>query len=179
MFTPPNVSRVTCHVSHVTCHMSHVTCHMSHVTCHMSHVTCHMSRVTFFFIIIFWQSGEAYRWRVCYQPGLPRLVFLWEWSFVADLAVGNKWFKKKLLKKNMRKKKKNYNLQVLFLFFVIKSHFAWLVTIVWLYLSLCSLFGQINTYYNMLTQRPNCNWIEYGLALVARWTKKFMMICFQ
>ena len=28
MFTPPNVSRVTCHVSCVTCHVSHVTCHM-------------------------------------------------------------------------------------------------------------------------------------------------------
>ena len=28
MFTPPNVSRVTCHVSRVTCHMSRVTCHM-------------------------------------------------------------------------------------------------------------------------------------------------------
>ena len=30
----------------------------------MSHVTCHMS-----------QSSEAYRWRVCYQRGLPRLVY--------------------------------------------------------------------------------------------------------
>ena len=55
---PPNVS-------HVTCHMSHVTCHVSHVTLQMSRVKCHMS-----------QSGEAYRWRVCYQRGLPRLVFI-------------------------------------------------------------------------------------------------------
>ena len=39
--------------------------------CHMSHVTFHMSHVAFFF---FGQSGEAYRWRVCYQRGLPRLV---------------------------------------------------------------------------------------------------------
>ena len=39
-------------------------------TCHVSRgVTCHMSH--FFF---FGQSGEAYRWRVCYQQGLPRLV---------------------------------------------------------------------------------------------------------
>ena len=32
MFTPPNMSRVMCHVSRVTCHMSRVTCHMSPVT---------------------------------------------------------------------------------------------------------------------------------------------------
>ena len=30
MFTPQNMSHVTCHVSHVTCHMSHVMCQMSH-----------------------------------------------------------------------------------------------------------------------------------------------------
>ena len=60
-------------MSHVMCHVSRVTCHMSRVTCHMSHVMCHMSRVTFFFF--FGQSGEAYLWRVCYQRGLPRLVF--------------------------------------------------------------------------------------------------------
>ena len=35
-------------------------------------VTCHVSHVTFF--LFFLQSGEAYRWRVCYQRGLPRLV---------------------------------------------------------------------------------------------------------
>ena len=35
----------------------------------MSHVICHMS---YFF---FGPSGEAYLWRVCYQQGLPRLVF--------------------------------------------------------------------------------------------------------
>ena len=53
--------------------MSRVTCHdVSHVTCHVSRVTCHMSHV--FFCFFFWQSGEAYRWRVCYQRGLPRLV---------------------------------------------------------------------------------------------------------
>ena len=32
-------------------------CHVSYVTCHMSHVTC--------------------QWRVCYQRGLPLLVFFW------------------------------------------------------------------------------------------------------
>ena len=30
MFTPPNVSHVTCHMSRVTCHVSRVTCHLSH-----------------------------------------------------------------------------------------------------------------------------------------------------
>ena len=63
MFIPPNVSHVTCYVSRVTC---------QGVTCHVSHVTFFI----FYFIILFWQSGEAYRWRVCYQRGLPRLVCL-------------------------------------------------------------------------------------------------------
>ena len=49
------------------------TGHASCVTCHISHVTCHMSQ-SFFFLFLFGQSGEAYRWRVCYQGGLPRLV---------------------------------------------------------------------------------------------------------
>ena len=49
------------------------TCHMSSVTFHMSHVTCHVLHVTFKEKI---QSGEAYRWRVCYQRGLPRLVLI-------------------------------------------------------------------------------------------------------
>ena len=48
--------------------MSSVMCHMSHVTCHMSYVTCHI-----FYFVLFRQSGEAYR--VCYQRGLPRLVY--------------------------------------------------------------------------------------------------------
>ena len=60
--------------------MSHVTCHVSRVTCHMSRVTCHVSHVIFF--IFFLQSGEAYRWRVCYQRGLPRLVF-----FLSDIYL--------------------------------------------------------------------------------------------
>ena len=64
------MSRVTCHVSHVMCHVSHVTCHVSRVTCHVSHVI-----YLFIFYLFFGQSGEAYRWRVCYQRGLPRLVF--------------------------------------------------------------------------------------------------------
>ena len=55
-----------------TCHMSHVACHMSHVMCHVSCVMCHMSP---FFFLFFGQSGKAYWSRVCYQRGLPRLVF--------------------------------------------------------------------------------------------------------
>ena len=58
-----------CHMSSVTCHVSLVTCHVSCFMCHMSHVTCHM-----YFLFFFGQSGEAYRWRVCYQRGQPRLV---------------------------------------------------------------------------------------------------------
>ena len=45
----------------------------SHVTCHVHiYVTCHMSH--FLFIFFSGKSGEAYRWRVCYQRGLPHLV---------------------------------------------------------------------------------------------------------
>ena len=51
--------------------MLHASFRMSCVMCHVSRSTCHMSGVTFFFR----QSGEAYRWRVCYQRGLPRQVY--------------------------------------------------------------------------------------------------------
>ena len=54
--------------------MSHVTCHVSCVTCHVSHVMCHMPILLFIYFFL-GQLGEAYRWRVCYQRGLPRLVF--------------------------------------------------------------------------------------------------------
>ena len=54
----------------------HVTCHMSYITCHVSHVTCHISHVIFFLLLFRTKcSGEAYWRRVCYQRGLPRLVF--------------------------------------------------------------------------------------------------------
>ena len=53
MFTTHNMSQVMCHVSRVTYHVSRVTCHV---------------------FLCFLQIGEAYWWRVCYQPGLPRLV---------------------------------------------------------------------------------------------------------
>ena len=67
--------------------MSRVMCHVSRVTCHMSHVTCHMSKkkkklhFNIFFSSFFLrkkigQSGGASRWRVCYQQGLPHIVFI-------------------------------------------------------------------------------------------------------
>ena len=60
MFTPPK---------HVTCHVSRVTCHVSGVTCQVSHVTI--------FSFFSGQSGEAYRWRVCYQMGpTPSSLYL-------------------------------------------------------------------------------------------------------
>ena len=64
----------------VTCNMSCVTCHLSHFTCHLSHVTCHVSPVTFyflFFIVLQKKWCGASRWKVCYQRGLPRLVFFY------------------------------------------------------------------------------------------------------
>ena len=47
------------HVSHVTCRVPHVTCHN-----HVSHIKKNG------------QSGGASRSRVCYQRGLPRLVYI-------------------------------------------------------------------------------------------------------
>ena len=68
--------------------MSCVMCHVSPVTCHVSPVTCHLSNVkqkkfkdkkkimTFFYLKKIRKIGGASRWRVCYQRGLPRLVFI-------------------------------------------------------------------------------------------------------
>ena len=64
------MSCVMCHMLHITCHVSHVTYHMSRVTCHVSHVTINI----IIYIFLGGQSGKAYRWRVGYQRGLPRLV---------------------------------------------------------------------------------------------------------
>ena len=55
------------------------------VTCHVSGVMCHMSPIFFFFFcyLLFGQSDGASQWRVCYQPGLPHLVFFFflkNWS---------------------------------------------------------------------------------------------------
>ena len=53
-------------------HVSHVTCDVSQVRYHVSGVTCH---IFFLFFYFFLQIGWASLWRVCYQRGLPRLVF--------------------------------------------------------------------------------------------------------
>ena len=47
---------------------------MSPVTCHLSRVTCHVKKKKIILEKI-GQSGGAGRWRVCYQRGLPRLVY--------------------------------------------------------------------------------------------------------
>ena len=49
--------------------MSRVTCHVSHVTCNVSHVTCKKKINT-----NNKNCGASWR-RVCFQRGLPRLVF--------------------------------------------------------------------------------------------------------
>ena len=64
---------VTCDVSHVMCQVSRVRCHVSCVRCHVSGVMCKVSSVTFLFFL---QSGGASWRRVCYQGGLPRLVYI-------------------------------------------------------------------------------------------------------
>ena len=89
MFTPPNVSCVTCHMSRVTCHVSRVTCHMS----------------LFFFQTKWWSlsvegllstgptpsslgNGWLTDWNndkaVCRTalatPGLSKILNLWPWS---------------------------------------------------------------------------------------------------
>ena len=48
-----------------------VTCHLSHVTGHVSCVMCQVPCATFFL-----QSGGAFCLRVCYQRGLPCLVYV-------------------------------------------------------------------------------------------------------
>ena len=52
----------------VTCHMSCVTCHISHVTYNISNKNKKKQKNGI--------SGGASRWKVCYQCGLPRLIFL-------------------------------------------------------------------------------------------------------
>ena len=53
-------------VSQVRCHISLITCHVSHLSCHMSHI------FSSFFLL---EIGGVSWWRVCYQWGLPRLIF--------------------------------------------------------------------------------------------------------
>ena len=53
-------------------------------TCHVSHFTgpkknLHILIFFFFYVKKIGQSGGASWWRVCYQRGLPRLVFTLTW----------------------------------------------------------------------------------------------------
>ena len=94
--------RATCQVSCIWCQVSGVRCQVLRVRCHVSGVTCH-----FFSSIFFWttwwgysvegllstgptpsslQSDEASRWRVCYQRGLPRLVY-WQIYLFGNIFV--------------------------------------------------------------------------------------------
>ena len=62
-------------------------CHVSRVKCQVSHVTFHMLCVTFFFILL---SGMVSWARVCYQCGLPCLVyglFLIKNALIPDLLI--------------------------------------------------------------------------------------------
>ena len=80
-------------------------CHVSCVRCHLSPVTCHVSPVTFQNICFkqnciikknplkYWKSGEAWRWRVCYQRGLPRLVLSVRTKWKVTLKTLKKYFK--------------------------------------------------------------------------------------
>ena len=52
--------------------MSGITCQVSGVTCNVSCFMCQVYLIYYFFL----QRGEASPCRVCYQRGLPCLVFL-------------------------------------------------------------------------------------------------------
>ena len=58
----------------------------------MSHVKCQVSRVIFLF-----QSFGASRWRICYQRGLPHLVFYINWTEYLNICgclIFTKWISK-------------------------------------------------------------------------------------
>ena len=82
---------------HIYCQvqsMWHVICdmwHISYVRCHMSHVTCHI-----LFILLLGTKWLSSSGRVCYQRGLPRLVYrfvkLGQMGTLADnWGVGRVW----------------------------------------------------------------------------------------
>ena len=55
----------------------------------MSRVTCHIFFLLFFLSFLR-QGGEAYRWRVCYQRGLPRLVCPYNQKLDGVGLIGNR-----------------------------------------------------------------------------------------
>ena len=60
------------------CHLSCVMCHVSPVACHLSpikkKITCKKKNYIYPLEKIGQRGGPSW-WRVCYQRGLPRLVF--------------------------------------------------------------------------------------------------------
>ena len=68
------------------------------------HVTCHR---TFNFLILiffsFWQTGEACQWRVCYQQGLPRLVFCGTVQFIVSKSCNHDIILLRKIFDNLRK----------------------------------------------------------------------------
>ena len=61
--------------------------------CHVSRVRCHVSHVTYNFFIFkkIGLGGGASWWRVCYQWGLPRLVFeILDIKVHNNLSIGSK-----------------------------------------------------------------------------------------
>ena len=75
MFTPPNMSRVTCHVSRVTCHVSRVTCHISRVTyfLFLFFLIFFLFFIFYFFFLTNWWSSSV---EGLSSTGLPRLFFI-------------------------------------------------------------------------------------------------------
>ena len=61
-------------------------------------VMCHMWHVTIFFF--FGLSDQAYRWRICYQWGLPRLVWTFRLGFWGHCVFRTKNL---ISKNNLRK----------------------------------------------------------------------------
>ena len=61
------------------CHVSRVMCQVSPVIFHMSHVKKNLKnkeiKIKLYPSEKIGQSDRASQWRVCYQRGLPRLVF--------------------------------------------------------------------------------------------------------
>ena len=76
-------SDTMCHVACVMSHVSCVTCHVSPVTCHVSPVTCQKKLQLLIFFLKKSLSGGASRGRVCYQRGVPRLVYAISITFFA------------------------------------------------------------------------------------------------
>ena len=70
MFTPPNVSQVTCHMSRVTCHVSHVTFCLIIIFFKFFFI------YLFIYLFFFWTKWWSLSVEGLSSTGLPRLVFV-------------------------------------------------------------------------------------------------------